>query len=95
MNSTTSLKIPDSLKARVTAMAAHEGKSAHAYMVETLEEATRLKEERARLVEQADEARKAFDKDGLGYDAAEVFAHFRTKAAGKKSAKPRLRQWLE
>ena len=54
MTSTTSLKIPDSLKARVTAMAAHEGKSAHAYMVEALEEATRLKEERARLVEQAD-----------------------------------------
>lgn len=95
MSSTTSLKIPDALKVRVTAMAAHEGKSAHAYMVETLEEATRFKEERARFVELADAARTTFDKDGLGHSAADVFAYFRAKAAGTKTPKPRLRQWLK
>ena len=38
MSSTTSLKLPYELKARMAAMAAREGKTAHAYMVETLDE---------------------------------------------------------
>jgi predicted transcriptional regulator len=95
MTITTSLKLPDELKARVTEMAAHEGKSAHAYMVETLEEATRIKEERARFVEDALVAKRRFEKTGEAYDASEVFAHFRAKGAGEVVKKPRRRQWLK
>ena len=95
MASTTSLKLPDALKARVAAMAAREGKSAHAYMVEALDSATSVKEERARFLEEARASKTAFDKDGLGYAAGDVFAYFRAKAAGKKAVKPRLKQWLK
>jgi predicted transcriptional regulator len=93
MTVTTSLKLPEELKARVTEMAAHEGKSAHAYMVDTLEEATRIKEERARFVEEALTAKRRFEKTGEAYDASEVFAHFLAKGAGGAVKKPRLRQW--
>jgi len=93
MTVTTSLKLSEELKARVTEMAAHEGKSAHAYMVDTLEEATRIKEERARFVEEALTAKRRFEKTGEAYDASEVFAHFLAKGAGGAVRKPRLRQW--
>ena len=92
---TTSLKLPDELKVRVAAMAAREGKTAHAYMVETLTESTRVKEERARFVADAMASRKDFEKTGLAYDAREVFAHLRARAADKPIRKPRLKQWLK
>ena len=95
MTVTTSLKLSEELKARVTEMAAHEGKSAHAYMVDTLEEATRIKEERARFVEDALTAKRRFEKTGEAYDAADVFAHFRAKGASAPVKKPRPKQWLK
>ena len=74
MPATTSLKLPHELKARVAAMAAREGKAAHACMIETLDEGTRIKEERARFVDAALNSKLAFQKTGLAYDAREVFA---------------------
>jgi predicted transcriptional regulator len=90
---TTSIKLSDELKARVAAMAAQEGKSAHAYLIETIEESTRAKEERARFVAEALAAKKRFDEDGLAFDAREAFAHLRALVGGKKTARPKLRQW--
>lgn len=95
MSSTTSLKLPYELKDRMAAMAAREGKTAHAYMVETLDESTRAKEEHARFVAEALVSKTKFEKDGLGYDAAEAFTYFRDKIAGKPTKKPRLKQWLK
>ena len=95
MSSTTSIKLPDQLKARVAAIAALEGKTAHAYMVETLDESTRIKEVRARFLAEATASRAEFEKTGLAYDAKDVFAHFRDKLAGKPTRKPRLKQWLK
>ena len=37
MTATTTLKLPDELKARIAAVAQQSGKSAHAFMVEALE----------------------------------------------------------
>jgi predicted transcriptional regulator len=90
---TTSIKLSDELKARVASMAAHEGKSAHAYLLDTIEESTRAKEERARFVADAVAAKKRFEEDGSAFDAGEVFAHLRARVGGKKTAKPKLRQW--
>ena len=39
MTSTTSLKLPDALKATIAQVAASEGKTSHALMVETLQSA--------------------------------------------------------
>lgn len=39
MSNTTSLKLPDALKTRIAQVAAFEGKTAHALMVDTLQEA--------------------------------------------------------
>jgi predicted transcriptional regulator len=95
MAGTTSIKLSDDLKARVAAMAAHEGKSAHAYMIETLEQSTLVKEERARFIAEATASKRTFDANGLGYDATEAMAYLRARATGKKVAKPKLKQWLK
>ncbi len=39
MSSTTSVNLPDALKTRIAQVAAFEGKTAHALMVDTLQEA--------------------------------------------------------
>ncbi len=95
MPGTTSLKLSEELKIRVSAMAAREGKTAHAYMIETLDASTRDKEAHARFVAAALVSKRSFDESGLGYDAAEAFAHLRAKGAGKPTRKPRLKQWLK
>ena len=95
MPSTTSLKLSEDLKIRVSAMAARERKTAHAYMVETLDQSTRDKEAHAHFVAEALASKKTFDESGLGYDAAEAFANLRARGAGKPMKKPRLKQWLK
>ncbi len=60
-------------------------------MVETLEESTRIKEERRRVAGKALPAQSAFEETGQAYDAAEVFAALRARAAGKPVRRPRLK----
>ena len=53
MSATISLRLPDELRARVTALAAHVGKSAHAFMLYAIERQTGLAENRRSLVDDA------------------------------------------
>jgi len=53
MNNTTTLRLPDDLKARITAAAQHAGQSPHAFMIEALRLQTGLAEMRRRFTESA------------------------------------------
>ena len=84
---TTSLKLPDNLKERITKLAADTGKSAHAFMVEAIAEQTeRIEEDRA-FMARAIASKKHFDETGIGYPAEEVHAYVREMLKGNKPAK--------
>lgn len=85
--STTSIKLPNSLKERVVKIAAETGKSAHAFMVDAIaEHAERVEEDRA-FMARAEASLKHYQETGIGYDADEVYAYIREKLKGNNPAK--------
>ncbi len=84
--STTSLKLPDSLKQRVNALASQLNKSPHAYMVDLIANEADRAEKRQAFIQSALEAKKDFDATGMGYDADEVHAYMRAKIKGLSPA---------
>ena len=84
---TTSLKLSDSLKQRVSALAAQANKSPHAFMVDAIaEQADRIEEDRA-FMARAIASKKHFDETGIGYPAEEVHAYIREMLKGNNPVK--------
>lgn len=89
---TISVKLADSVKARIDEAAARRGVSAHAFMVEAIEQATSQDEWQRSFVEDALRSRDDTIRTGKVYDGDEVAAYMRAKLAGKTVARPRARQ---
>lgn len=88
MTATTTLKLPDDLKARISKAAAGAGKSSHAFMLEALQAQTELEERRREFLESARLAELEVTQYGLVYDADEVFAYMRDLLEGRDAAQP-------
>ena len=86
---TTTLKLPEELKARIAPLAVAEGKSPHAWMVEALEERVTQSENYAAFVAQALEADREMTETGVGYDADDVHAYLRAIIAGEEAERPK------
>ena len=85
----TTLKIPEDLKARLTALAESEGKSPHAYMLEALErQAERAERQRAYLAA-GDAALREYQKTGIAYAMEDVERYIVALAEGRNAAKPK------
>ena len=93
MTTTTSIKLPQDLKARVAALAAQAGQTAHAYMLGAIERDTALAEKRHAFVEEALAAERDMQRTGLAYDARDMHAYWNARLAGKKAPKPKLKSW--
>ena len=89
MPATTSLKLPDALKITIAKVAAFEGKTAHALMVDTLKEAM----EDALARQQFYAAGEASYREALQTNAvfrgADVKAYVMARAKGGKPRKPK------
>ena len=90
---TTSLKLPESLKERVTAAVAELGISAHAFMIQAIEDSTSAAERRAEFLAQAESAREQMLQTGEGYDADCVHQYIRERLAGGKPSRPQPVKW--
>lgn len=88
MAATTTLKLPDALKSRITRIAEAAGKTPHAFMVEALLAQTELAERRREFVESAKLARQEVAEYGLVYDADEVFSYLQDRLEGKLVKRP-------
>ena len=91
----TSLKLPASVKAQIDESARKAGISAHAFMVQTLADAS----ERARLQEQfhndSMQALRNMEETGLGYRLDDAIVYFQALALhrqgqGPKPARPAM-----
>lgn len=90
---TTTLKLPSELKDRVASLVEGTGKSAHAFMVEAIEEQTRLAEQRKQFVASAVAARKDFERTGKAYALGDVKAYYVARLNGRPAKRPRLKRW--
>ena len=89
MSATTSLKLPDTLKATIAQVAALEGKTSHALMVETLQAAMEDALARQQLFAEAEASYQDTLHSNAVYGAADVKAYVLARVAGDK---PRRRQ---
>lgn len=85
---TTTLKLPEELKARIAPLAEASGKSAHAWMIEALEERVVRSEAYAEFLAEALEADREMTETGEGYAAEDVHAYLRAIIAGKNAKRP-------
>jgi predicted transcriptional regulator len=89
----TSLKLPDELRNRIAAVAAESGKSAHAFMVDAIEQQTRLAEARMQFVGDALAAERETIESGVAYRADDVHRYIAAKVDGKKPPRPKAKAW--
>jgi len=88
MTSTTTLKLPEPLKARIAPLAEAAGKTAHAWMIDALEAQAALAEMRERFIAEAEASAAEVDEGGPLYAAEDVHAYIVARAAGKAVCKP-------
>jgi predicted transcriptional regulator len=79
MSATTTLKLPDDLKARIAVAAEQAGKTPHAFMVEALRMQVELAERRREFVQSSLLAEQEVVQYGLVYDADEVISYLRAR----------------
>ena len=89
----TSLKLPKTLKARITRLAKQVGESPHAFMLRLLEEQVQASERFEQFLVAARQADERMQERGTGYAAADVHRYLEAKVAGRKAARPKPVQW--
>ena len=89
MTATTTLKLPEPLKARIAPLAEAAGKSPHAWMIEALEERVAQSEAYAAFVTEAMEAEQKMLRTGEAYAMEDVHRYLLDKLEGKPVKRPR------
>lgn len=89
MKTSTTLKLPRELKARIAKVAKKSAKTPHAFMVEALERETAREEKFASFVEEARAADRGIDQGDEVYAAEDVHAWLDRLARGEKAAPPK------
>jgi predicted transcriptional regulator len=89
MASTTTLKLPEKLKARIARLASQTGRSAHHIMLEALEREVARTERVRDFVREALAADAAVEAGAAVYRAEDVHAWLERLAKGAKPARPR------
>lgn len=90
---TTSLKLPESLKNRVTNIAKARGTNPHAFMLDAIERMTSAAERHAAFVDEALAARDGAMESGTAYPAGDVHAYLEGRLRGEKLTRPKAVSW--
>lgn len=89
MSTTTSIKIPPKLKARVAAIAENSGKSAHSFIIDAIERQAAREEKMQAFVKEALAADADIDRTGKVFRAEDVHAWLERLAEGKSTPRPK------
>jgi predicted transcriptional regulator len=89
MASTTSVKLPPALKARVAALAKKTGRSAHSVILEAVERHAAHEEKMEAFVRDALEADEDIERGGEVYKAEDVHAWLERLASRKRTPRPK------
>jgi predicted transcriptional regulator len=90
MSATTSLKLPDALKSAIAKVAAFEGKTAHALMLDTLQAAMEDALARQQFYAEGEAAYQDSLRSNAVFGGADVKAYILNRAAGGKSGRPQM-----
>lgn len=90
--STTTLRLPEPLKQRIAELAAQSGQTAHAFMVEALQEKADEAEWRLGVQNEAQARDRAIDVDGRVIEWHEMRTWLQARAAGRRPHPPPVRR---
>ena len=85
---TTTLKLPEKLKARIARLAKATGRTAHCLMIEALEREVSREERMKAFVQEALAARADMESSGAIYRAEDVHAWLERLARDRRAARP-------
>ena len=85
---TTTLKLPDDLKARIAPLAKAAGKTSHAWMVEALQAQVALADLRSEFLDEARHSAADVDAGGPVFAMEEVAAYLRGRLSGNGARRP-------
>ena len=89
MAATTTLKLPEELKARIASAARASGRTPHAFMIEALEAQARLAEMRQSFINDAIASAAEVDAGGALYAMEDVQAYILARTSGKAAKRPK------
>ncbi|MGH7802883.1 MAG: CopG family ribbon-helix-helix protein [Candidatus Binatia bacterium] len=89
MNTTTTLKLPRSLKNRIAAVAKRTNRTPHRLMIEAIEGRLEHEEQVRTFVEEALAADQEIETTGEVYRAEDVHAWLESLARGRKVVRPK------
>jgi len=89
MTASTTLKLPEKLKARIARIAKESGRSPHGVMVEAIEREVDRTERYRQFVKDALAADKAIDAGAEVYGAEDVHAWMKRLALDSKAERPK------
>ena len=86
--STTTIRLPDGLRARVSRAAGRAGKTAHAFIVDAIAEKTEQAESRDEFLAIADERYAELTRTGKSVPWKEMRAYLEARVGGRKARRP-------
>jgi predicted transcriptional regulator len=89
MPSTTSIKLSDELKEKVSTLAQGVAQTPHAYMVEAIAERVARDEKRRSFIDAAQRSLAEFKRTGIAYTHDDVMKYFVARASGKNPPRPK------
>ena len=89
---TTTLRLPDELRARVAAAAEASGQSPHSFMLQAIESETAAAEDEAAFEALARERLEEFDRTGEYYTLDDMRTYMLARARGENVALPAPRK---
>lgn len=90
--STTTVRLPEELKARLDRLAAADGKSTHAFMVDALSRAAEQRETRLAFDAEVQQRLHDFLRTGLHYSSEDMRAYAKALVRDPSTPPPKLRQ---
>lgn len=89
---TTTIRIPEKMKTRVARAAKKSGTTAHAFILEAINQKTEMAERYADFLKEADDRRKEFIATGMAISWEEMKPYLLARAAGKPATPPVARK---
>ncbi|MBV8210687.1 MAG: DUF1778 domain-containing protein [Burkholderiaceae bacterium] len=91
--STTTIRLPEDLKARVAAAAARAGKTPHSFILEAVAEKTEQAERRNEFYDLGEKRFAQIVKSGEAIPWSEMRKYLEDRLAGKKPPRPKSRKF--
>ena len=88
MSSTTTIRLPADLKARVAAAAERAGTTAHGFILEAIAEKANAEERRSDFHQSAEQRYARIAESGKTIRWQEMRAHLEARVSGKKAPRP-------